>query len=159
MTWTNAFDLGACTVTVRDWTSPAAGTVVWSGVLAKGQSQSGTTLAGRAYTLAVDSAGTVSLSFDTDTTQGDSYETVVTPSYAHNWPARISGIASGANGPNVSAAIGEINASKPGAEGVDYLAWTVGGTGPVQFSPDPLDMSSLTGARDLIGVYLETHGL
>jgi hypothetical protein len=155
MTWKNAFDLGECTVTLVDWT--ADGVTVWSGVLGKGESHAGTTDDGNAFTLAVDANGKVSLGFD-DNVTGKSFEIQIVPSYAHDFPARISGMATDIHEVNVTHAYGEINADPEGDEGVDYLSWQFSGTRtePPEFSPEPLDMTALTGTRDLIGVYLGT---
>lgn len=160
MTWQNAFDMGVCTVTLRDWTGTANGAVVWSGVMRKGGQQTGVTGSGKDFTLAIGGDGSVSLSFATNNTFGDAYEVQVVPSYPHDFAARARSLATDALAVNVVKAVGEINASAP-VVGVNTLDWTIVGTGTdvATFTPDPLDMSALTGTRDLIGAYVGTQAI
>lgn len=156
MSWQNAFDLGECTVTLIDWTGDGA--TVWSGVLAKGDSHAGTTDDDKAFVLAVDASGKVSLAFD-DNVTGKSFEIQVVPSYGHDFPARISGMATDAAAANITDTYGEINVDPDGAEGESYLPWRVNGSGddPADFEPEPLDMTALTGTRDFIAAYMGTR--
>lgn len=162
--WQNAFDLGECTVTLNDWTGSAGGAELFSAVLGKGDSHAGTHDTYGAYTLAVSADGVVSLEFSADggdSVNGGSFEVLVTPSYAHDFPARISGMTSDAAAGQVNWCYGEINVTSftDGADFLDYDEQTDSGGNPSSFLPDPLDMSALTGTRDLIGVYFVTTGV
>jgi len=157
MAWQNAFDLGSCTVTFNNWLPSFS--QVWEGILGKGQSQSGN-FGGNSYTISVDEEGSISLTLaNTPDFSSTGLEILVTPNYAHDFPAQIVGLSSDLEGPNVATASGEINLVDD--EGIGYLTYSISGTSgePAIFSPDPLDMTALTGERDLIGVYIETQGI
>lgn len=160
MSWQNAFDLGSCTVTFNDWSSPPV-VQIFSQVMGKGDQKSGSIGETNEYTVSVSTDGEVTLEFSDDPDfSSAAYEILVTPSYPHDFGSRISGLQSDVETRNVAIAIGEINATAA-TEGVDYLNYTISGDAqaPVILLPDPLDMSALSGTRDLIGVYIETQGV
>ena len=142
--WTNLFDLGECTVEV--WRNNEA--TALSRVMGKGDSAEFSN-EGRDYTIAVSVDGAVTLD-GADDDYSYYYDIRVIPSYAHNYPARLIGVSFG---PSASSAAGIINGSYD-AEGVDYLEF-VSVSPP---SPDPLDMSNLTGPSDMVGLNFVSEG-
>lgn len=159
MTWINAFDLGACTVNVVLYNGDPA-TQVYSGTLGKGDSAEISDL-GAGYSpaggvVAVDTNGVVSLTADADGVSAtDGFEIDVVPQYTHNYAARLVGPTS--NLSNYHDAIASINITGS-VVGVDYLEWVGPGSDP-PVVPDPADLSSLTGDRDLIGFYVQSVGV
>ena len=145
--WTTLFDLGECTVAVY---SVAGEETIYSGVLAKGQSAEFTDNTARAYTVSVSADGAVSLD-GADDASSASYEVNVIPSYDHDYPARIRAVVLGAN---ANAAAGQIEALASDW-GVNVLAFDT----LALVSPDPLDMTALTGTRTLVGMAFGNGGI
>lgn len=139
--WTNIFDLGECTVSVL-----VSGDPIFSQVMAKGDSQPLNNGAGENYTIAVSADGVVSFSNDDGSSYNNhAFDVRVVPSYAHDFPARVRG-ATFVEGTSAFPTQGEIS---EGIEaGVNVLPYD--SVSPA--SPEPLDMSALTGPRDFVGV-------
>lgn len=157
MTWQNAFDLGECTVTLS---FGLGATKLWSGVLGKGDSSPSIDFSSAGYNMtgvvSVDADGVVSLSTSMAVGgSGWSAQINVVPSYAHDYPARIS--QANFNSVDQQGVVATINSANPQTEGVDYLGYGVGFDNALP-APDPIDMSALTGQRDLIGLWFKAVG-
>lgn len=138
--WINLFDLGECTVEVL-----SSGSELFSQVMAKGDSEAFSDGSSEGFTVAVSSAGAVSLSADGESTSynNNQFMVFVAPSYDHDYPARITGAAFSAS---TSTAVGVINEVLAGPDdGIQYDTLDPA-------SPEPLDMSDLTGQRDGVGM-------
>lgn len=152
--WTNLFDLGECTVKVFD-ANIVPPQERFSQVMTKGESaQFDGQFGDGPFTIAVSADGVVSL----DQWWFTSVAVIaVIPSYPHDMPARMRGSvlgnadATGAAG----AANAGINSNLDGSgDGVDSLSFSA--TDPP--TPEPMDMSALTGARDGVFLYLSGGG-
>jgi hypothetical protein len=127
MAWTNAFDAGACTVSVS-----ASGSTVFSQVMTKGDSATYTDDVMGESTVAVSAQGVVSLSAATQfSSTGLARLLCVTPATAPATSARVSGItaAIGQYG-SIATAYGDISGAG--------IALTDEGSGV--WSPDPCDL-------------------
>lgn len=130
MTWTNAFDVGTCTVTVDN--SHSTGTP-WSGVLGKGESSppfSGP-LSGETMQVSVSSSGVATLEFLSGSGPSDGYQLSVIPSYSIvEADIRVSAI-------TMTNGISGVASAFPSTDG----AFTVTLTGSASsWSPDPADI-------------------
>lgn len=150
MTWTNAFDLGTCTVSVEyyDGNPP---TELFSGVVGKGGSATfqGPSNEG-ALTVEVSSDGAVTLSSNDLSLDVNGYGVRVIPATAVSLDSRVSSLSFGTG---CTYAYGGITTGT--TQGVDYLDFD--SVSPA--TPDPLDMSSLTGPKDWIEVYAANEGV
>lgn len=149
MTWTNAFDLGACTVSVQHGAD-----TIFSGVLAKAQtsSQFDGYLSGEKLTVSITSGGAAQLNWASGAGPSDNYTLTIAPAYdISTLDARAlslsipSGISGGAYGANCY-----FNAD------ADAIALTDLGDGV--WTPDPASSDSLTGQppNDIIAVWMGT---
>lgn len=142
MTWTNAFNLGECTVAIVDWTGDDPVTM-FSGVMTKEDSHS-FSYADRDFVVSVDANGTVALDGDLGNFS-QVYEVNVIPSYPHDFPARISNIALAARANSGTGFTDDAGAGLP-LDDVDPP------------TPDPLDMSAIPDARDFVGLHIGFSG-
>lgn len=141
MNWTNAFDIGECTVKVSDLS--AAPRVIYSAVMAKGDSVDFTDAdTATDFTIAVSADGSVSLSYTTTgpSLVGKKYEVDVIPSYPLIPEMRLVDLALNAN---FDIAAGYTDDAGGGVD--------VTGFNPP--APDPLDFTSIPDARVYFGLY------
>lgn len=137
MTWTNAFDVGECTVKVMDF----SGAELFSQIMAKGDTA---TADSEALTIAVSSDGAVSLSRDGGFNSGgtDGYSLRVIPSYdIASMGIRASGFSID-DAPFGTYATAFADFDGLGGVDLERSVWT----------PDPADMSALS-PRSEIGVF------
>lgn len=146
--WTNLFDLGECTVEVVF----DGDATLYSEVMAKGDSAE-FSAGGRDYTIAVSADGAVTLEGGDDDFNR-AYEVNVIPSYPHDYPARIRDVSVGEHTAIAGAQL-ERYAFYNGDDPESYLDFD-SLTPP---TPDPLDMSALTGSRNLVGGGFENVGV
>ena len=132
MTWTNAFDLGTCTIKVGNDVTPDA---YFSGVLAKGDtSATFTGFLGETLQVSVSAAGDVALNYISGSGPADNYTLYVDPSYS------ITGKSIRAGGFNIPNGV---------SGGHGAAAWSSDGgnvyvnlTGADQaWAPDPADLT------------------
>ena len=129
MTWTNAFDIGECTVSADG---------LWSGILSKGQSSptfSGN-LSGEVVQINVDSSGNVALNWISGNGPSGGYQLEVVPAYSLDAATaiQISGI-------TMSIGVsGEAQAfANPAGPNVGNPKLTGSGSA---WSPDPADVTA-----------------
>lgn len=147
MTWTNAFDVGACTVEVVK-----TAVVYWSGVLAKGQTSPtfqgyyGGQAAGEPLHVEVSASGVASLINEDDTTNhAGGYDLRVIPSYAvAGYGARVSGILVTGDAPDSAFASSSDADVVPLTPPAGNHYWT-----PTTVTPDP---AALASAPDYLAV-------
>lgn len=154
MTWTNAFDLGACTVTLV-----LEGVQQYSGTMAKGDSQSGTSAYYAPWVLAVDASGVVSLTIDDagwTPASGGVIDITVTPQVARDYPARMTSVA-GPGGDAIGAGAANARFSIADAyDATDSINYGLAGL-PLPV-PSIVDMSALTATRKFVEAYVEFGG-
>lgn len=131
MTWTNAFDVGACTVIVTSYDGTSVNTL-FSSVMAKGDSQDFTAYA-NTYTVAVSIDGVASLSGPQFGVAGGDLSLRVVPTYAITGSARVS---------DMTADLGTAGSTNVIATGNfddgPYIDLTGAGSA---WTPDPCDLS------------------
>lgn len=141
--WQTLFDLGSCNVRVAQFGSEYIDLL--NQEMAKGDS---VTFLEGVLTVDVDLDGRVRLQYNGDISQvqGNSYMVAVVPNYAHDYPARVRGFGIG----DLSFLDGQINDNDTED---DFIAYDldVG-------APDPMDMTSLIGQRDYVGMYATLTG-
>lgn len=142
MTWTNAFDTGECTVSVTK-----GGTSYYSGILGKGDSSGDFTGAfGGTFSVSVDADGLVSMNVIAGSETDLSYVLGVVPSTSPgSYDTRLSNVQINVPDSFVMRPAAYVQAGEP-----DSIQ--LSGSPPSSFTPNPVDMSTLTTPHD--GFYL-----
>jgi hypothetical protein len=157
MTWTNAFDLGECTVEVYKGSASPDG-LLWSGVLVDGDDPTAFSdpdvIEGPYADLLIWLLdGSVYLGYAQPglATTG-AWQVNVVPSYPHDFPPRASDVLTTLDDANGWVAVNEgdgyieFDGSEPGE---------IGSSSALHMLPDPRDLPGYSGAQDFIGVYLQ----
>jgi hypothetical protein len=137
--WINLFALGECTVEVVLNDSET----LFSGVMAQGDTE--TFGESPLFTLSVTEEGAVVFDGGDEVSYAN-FDINVIPSYDHDFPARIRAISIG---PNVQYAGAQLEAGAFFGESDPESFIGLESLDPI--SPDPLDMTALTGNRVLVG--------